>query len=117
VRESVPTATASDSATRAWTPAIALDDLWEGDMTGVEVSGKKVLLVNADGLVQAYENSCPHQASLLDEGDFDGETITCARHHWEFDAKTGSGINPADCALTRFPCTIDGAGMICVDVS
>ncbi|WP_368861396.1 Rieske 2Fe-2S domain-containing protein [Frankia tisae] len=30
---------------------------------------------------------CPHQASELDEGDFDGETIVCARHLWEIEIR------------------------------
>jgi toluene monooxygenase system ferredoxin subunit len=107
----------SESAQRTWTAAMELDELWEGDMAGVDVGGVKVLLVNVDGDVQAYQNSCPHQASALDEGEFDGGTITCWRHHWEFDARSGAGINPADCGLTRYPCTVDDAGMVCVDVS
>ena len=107
----------SEPAERTWTPAMEIDDLWEGDMAGVDVSGTKVLLVNVDGDVQAYQNSCPHQASSLDEGEFADGTITCWRHHWEFDARTGAGINPADCALTRYPCQVDDAGQIFVDVS
>jgi toluene monooxygenase system ferredoxin subunit len=109
----------SEPADRTWTAAMELDDLWEGDMTAVDVAGTKVLLVNVDGDVQAYLNSCPHQASNLDEGELELEegTITCWRHHWQFDARTGAGVNPADSNLTRYPCQIDDAGMICVDVT
>ena len=101
---------------KTWTAAIALDDVWEDDMVGVEVEGTKVLIVNIGGDLQAYTNVCPHQASALDEGDFDGETITCARHLWEFDARTGRGVNPADATLRRYPCMVNDDGMICVDV-
>jgi toluene monooxygenase system ferredoxin subunit len=94
-----------------------LDDLWEGDMAGVDVGGVQVLLVNVDGNVHAYQNVCPHQGSALDEGELDGTTITCFLHQWQFDARTGAGINPADCGLTRFPCRVDEAGMVCVDVT
>jgi len=114
--EASPVPSAGDAAQRIWTPAIALDDVWEGEMVGVEVGDTKVLIVNLDGDLQAYTNVCPHQASALDEGDFDGETITCARHLWEFDARSGRGVNPADAALTRYPCKLDDDGMICVDV-
>jgi toluene monooxygenase system ferredoxin subunit len=94
-----------------------LADLWEGDMAGVEVRGVKVLLVNVDGDVHAYQNVCPHQGSALDEGEFDGATITCFLHLWQFDARTGAGINPADSRLTRYPCQVNEAGMVCVDVT
>jgi len=38
------------------------------------------------------------------------------RHSWEFDARSGCGINPSDCELTRYPCIVNDDGMICVDV-
>ncbi|MBX6166639.1 MAG: Rieske 2Fe-2S domain-containing protein [Thermobispora bispora] len=106
----------SDTVTRQWQAAMHLDDLWEGDMAGVEVAGKKVLLVNIDGEVRAYQNRCPHQAWALDEGDFDGQTITCLRHMWVFDADTGQGVNPDNCRLISYPCTVTDDGTIMVDV-
>ncbi|MCA1219944.1 Rieske 2Fe-2S domain-containing protein [Streptomyces sp. 8L] len=104
------------AATGQWQEAMRVDDLWEGDMAGVEVAGKKVLLVNVDGDVRAYQNRCPHQAWPLDEGDFDGETLTCGRHLWEFDAESGQGVNPANCRLTSYPCRVTDSGAILVDV-
>ena len=77
-----------------WRDTINLDDLWEGDMTAVSVDGESVLLVNVDGTVRAYSNVCPHQASALDQGDLDGETLTCATHLWEFNALTGLRHQP-----------------------
>lgn len=85
-------------------------------MTAVTVGGTEVLLVNVDGQVCAYHDRCPHQESSLADGDFDGKTITCATHLWEFDARTGDGINPASSTLTRYGCRVDEAGMIHVDV-
>jgi len=98
-------------------PTINIDDLWEGDMTAVTVDGTSVLLVNVDGEVRAYDNRCPHQASSLAEGDFDGVTITCIVHLWEFDADTGCGVNPATARLTPYPCQVAEDGTILVAVS
>jgi toluene monooxygenase system ferredoxin subunit len=92
--------------TDVWLKAGDPDDLWAGEMTGVVVGGTSVLLVNVDGDVRAYENRCPHQGWPLDEGEFDGETITCAHHLWEFDARTGLGVNPAGSWLTALPCRV-----------
>ena len=102
--------------TARWRETINLDDLWEGDMTAVTLDGEVVLLVNLDGTVLAYSNRCPHQASNLDEGDLDGETLTCAKHLWEFNAVTGCGINPDDASLTRFGCQVGEDGTIYVDI-
>jgi toluene monooxygenase system ferredoxin subunit len=99
-----------------WRETINLDELWEGDMTSVTVEGENVLLINVGGQVRAYANTCPHQAGPLDEGDFDGETLICARHLWEFDADTGCGINPDNARLTVFGCKVVDDGTICVDI-
>lgn len=99
-----------------WHDTINIDDLWEGDMTAVTVDGQSVLLVNVDGAVRAYSNRCPHQASGLDEGDLDGETLTCSKHMWEFNAVTGQGINPDDACLTGYSCKVADDGTIHVDL-
>jgi toluene monooxygenase system ferredoxin subunit len=105
------------AVTASWRETISLDDLWEGDMIAVTVEGEAVLLVNVDGQVYAYSNRCPHQASGLDEGDLDGEKLTCVKHMWEFDVTTGCGINPATSRLRSYPCMVNDDGTICVDVS
>jgi toluene monooxygenase system ferredoxin subunit len=102
--------------TAPWRETINVEDLWEGEMTAVLVDGEAVLLVNIDGDVHAYSNRCPHQASALDEGDLDGETLTCGTHLWEFNAATGCGINPDNAQLKRFRCQIGDDGTIYVDI-
>jgi toluene monooxygenase system ferredoxin subunit len=104
------------SPTMLWQETMHIDDLWDGDMAPVQVSDTKVLLINVDGEVKAYENRCPHQAWGLDEGDFDGQTLTCVRHMWQFDAATGQGVNPDDVCLKTYPCEVGEDGMIRVDV-
>jgi toluene monooxygenase system ferredoxin subunit len=102
--------------TARWRAAMHIDDLWEGDIVGVSVDDEPVLLVNVDGDVHAYSNKCPHQQSPLDEGDLDGAKLTCVKHMWEFDARTGCGINPDDAHLRSFGCRVDDAGEIHVDI-
>jgi toluene monooxygenase system ferredoxin subunit len=94
----------------------ALEDLWSGEMTGLAVDGKDILLVNVDDHIYAYSNLCPHQSSRLSEGILEKNTIRCARHHWEFDVSSGCGINPQNSCLISFPVRLDG-GDILVDVS
>jgi toluene monooxygenase system ferredoxin subunit len=106
----------NEAATGRWQVAMRADDLWEGEMEGVEVSGEKVLLVNVDGQVRAYRNRCPHQAWALSEGELDGETITCARHLWQFDALTGAGVNPDNTQLVSYPCRLTEDGAVAVDL-
>ena len=84
----------------AWHVVMPEEDLWEGELTGVEIGEKKIVLLNVNGEVRAYEDRCPHLSSRLSEGDLDGCTLTCATHLWEFDARTGKGTNPGNSQLT-----------------
>lgn len=105
-----------EEETCVWVVVGHLDDLWEGDMLGVEVAGQPVLLVNINGDVRAYRNRCPHQAWPLADGDLEGATLTCVRHMWAFDVVTGCGVNPTDTQLTSYTCKVDDDGAILVDI-
>lgn len=98
-----------------WHEVMPFDDLWIGDLVGVDVAGRKVLLVNIEDEVRAYQDRCPHQDSPLSEGDLDGEVLTCSRHLWQFDALTGCGINPDTSQLSAYPVRVED-GMICVGI-
>ena len=87
-----------------------LDDVWEGDMAGFESEdGTELLIVYPDGgELKAFQNICPHQHFELSDGTFEDNVLTCRAHLWQFDGRTGKGINPADCALAEYPVKIDG---------
>jgi toluene monooxygenase system ferredoxin subunit len=90
----------------------SLDDLWSGEMMSVELGGTAILLINVHDRIYAYADSCPHQKSRLSEGSLMGNTLRCARHHWEFDVCTGQGINPQNACLKVFPVTIEGSDIL-----
>ena len=85
-----------------WRAVMSAADLWEGELTGVQLGGRNIVLVNVGGEIRAYEDRCPHLGFQLSEGDLDGRTLTCANHQWEFDVLTGRGTNPGNCRLTVF---------------
>jgi toluene monooxygenase system ferredoxin subunit len=90
-----------------WHEIMPFDDLWIGEMLGVEVGGVKILLLNVEDKVRAYLDRCPHRASLLSEGSLEGSTLICATHLWEFNALNGGGINPESSRLIPFPVRIE----------
>ena len=92
-----------------------VEDLWMGEKVGLDVAGKKLLLLNIDGQVSAFEDRCAHQGWPLSRGTLAGRELTCALHHWRYDACTGRGLNPAGVALRRYPVAIID-GRISVDV-
>jgi toluene monooxygenase system ferredoxin subunit len=86
-------------------------ELWDGEMAAFAVSGEDVLLVRLDGCYHAYRGICPHQSVRLVDGSLDGATLTCRGHLWQFDARSGRGINPAASRLTRYALKIEAGGV------
>ena len=66
-----------NEAAMRWVEVATLDDLWVGDMLGVEVEGEEILLVYPEGRgLRAYQGLCPHQQALLADGDLDENILT-----------------------------------------
>lgn len=61
----------------------------ENGVIGVEVEGKTLALVNLSGVIYALDDSCPHEAGPLSDGQIEGEEIVCPWHASHFDIKTG----------------------------
>lgn len=91
----------------SFTKVCTVDDLWEGEMESFKVNGHDIVLVCAEGgEFKAFQGICPHQDIPLAEGKFDGDKIICRAHLWQFDARSGKGINPDDCALAEYPVSV-----------
>lgn len=85
-----------------WHVVMPADELWIGELVGVELGETKIVLLNVGGELRAYEDRCPHLGRPLSEGELAGARLTCANHLWEFDALTGRGTNPSNCRLPTF---------------
>ena len=85
-----------------------------GEMKGLVLDTLKVLLVNLDGDILAYEDSCPHRGVALSCGHLEPRsgTLTCAMHLWQYDARTGRGIDDHQgAALRRLPIRLEDGGI------
>lgn len=92
------------------------EDLWPGEMRGVEAGGRRILLVHHRSGISAFEDRCCHLGLPLSRGEFGGDVLRCFAHHWEYDPVTGAGINPRNVCLVRFPVKVQD-GEILVDPS
>jgi len=96
--------------------ALALDEIWDEDMHACTVEGCKVLLIRVGDKVYAYEDRCAHLGLPLSDGYLHDCKLTCAGHHFEYDACTGAGINPKNRQLNVLPVRIE-KGDVYVDTA
>lgn len=70
--------------------------------------GLKLVVANAGGEYFGFQAMCPHQDVPLCEGLFDGATLTCHMHLWQWDVRTGSPQGLAEAPLQRYPLSVEG---------
>ncbi len=88
-----------------WQPVIEFDEIIEGGINKASVAGVKLILLQLDGELFAYEDACPHERHPLSLGELEGDILTCSKHLWEFEIRTGkhiSRINRPKCDLRSF---------------
>jgi toluene monooxygenase system ferredoxin subunit len=82
---------------------------------GVQADGARLVMVRLGDDVHAYADRCAHLGFALSEGLLEGKILTCAAHHWQYDASTGCGVNPPTARLVRYPVRIE-QGQIYVEI-
>ncbi len=86
-----------------------VSDVPDNGLRECEVEGgMKVLVAQAGGEFFAYQAICPHQDVALCEGLYDGATLTCHMHLWQWNIRTGEPIGLAEAPLERYPVTVQG---------
>ena len=83
-------------------------DVPPGSCKTVTVDNKKIVIYNVDGKFYATTNTCVHQGGPLGDGLFDGATVTCPWHAWQFDVCTGEALFDPGQKIDCFAVHLDG---------
>ena len=73
-------------------------------MKGIQLQdGRRVLVVNLDGILHAWDGTCTHEEADLSTGFLLGERVTCPLHLSVFDLNTGEAVTtPATVPLRKY---------------
>jgi nitrite reductase/ring-hydroxylating ferredoxin subunit len=69
-------------------------DFPTGSLKKVVVGGEDVALGNVGGKLYAISAKCTHRGGPLDEGELEGNIVTCPWHGGQFDMTTGKVLGP-----------------------
>ena len=85
-----------------------VDDLEDGDLMAVEVDGEPVCLAKVEGCIYAFTDNCTHISGPLNEGELDGEVLTCPWHGAQFNITTGKVLRgPARQDIATYPVRVE----------
>jgi len=75
-----------------------------GQMLGIMIEKKSILLANIAGVLYAIDNQCSHEDALLYNGALKGDCVECPLHGSRFSFKTGQPMEePATEPVQTYP--------------
>ena len=89
-------------AEKEWHDVMAAADLRAGQVTRVECDGRGLFVYRDARGLRVYDSRCPHQTTDIPHLALDGTTLTCPKHHWVFDVRSGDCIEKGDSPLRRW---------------
>ena len=91
-----------------WIKACNLEQVKEGQLFGLTVNDKKILLANLKGKIHATDLICTHANADLSTGFLSEEGVRCPLHLSVFNLEDGKPQNlPAETALNVYNVKID----------
>jgi nitrite reductase/ring-hydroxylating ferredoxin subunit len=66
-----------------------------------------LFIYRVDGEFNVYDSRCPHQVTNIPHLALEGFRLTCPKHHWAFDIKTGECVEKGNRPLKRFESKVE----------
>ena len=84
-----------------------------GDLTSVEVGGRKIAVTVDDGQVYAFDDVCTHAQCSLSGGEVEDGAVVCPCHFAAFELRTGEvRTGPAKDALRCYRAQLAGDALV-----
>jgi nitrite reductase/ring-hydroxylating ferredoxin subunit/alkylhydroperoxidase/carboxymuconolactone decarboxylase family protein YurZ len=84
-----------------WRDVMAAKDILDGDVTRTECDGRGLFIYREKKTYQVFDSHCPHQSTDIPELALKGTTLTCPKHQWAFDVKSGDCIKKGKTPLKK----------------
>ena len=90
-------------AAGTWHDVMATKGFKVGEVQRVECDGRGLFVYRADKEWRVYDSRCPHQTTNIPHLALEGITLTCPKHQWSFDIRSGACTAKGDSPLRRWP--------------
>ncbi len=86
-----------------WHDVMATKGFKRGDTQRVECDGRGLFVHRTESEWRVYDSRCPHQTTNIPHLALDGCTLTCPKHEWAFDIRSGDCIKKGNRPLKQWP--------------
>lgn len=85
-----------------WHEVAATSAIKMGEVNYASADGRNLYVYRENGEFRVYDSRCPHQVTNIPHLALDGFRLTCPKHKWAFDVKTGKCVEKGDRPLRHF---------------
>ena len=100
--------TESDAAEGAWHDVMTTAALADGQTTRVDSHGRGLFISREGDTFAVFDSHCSHQRTDIPLSALDDCILTCPKHQWAFDVKTGACHKPGGSPLQQYPAKVVG---------
>jgi nitrite reductase/ring-hydroxylating ferredoxin subunit len=90
-----------------WREVMPAADVAEGEVQRVECPTRTVFVYREGETYKVYDSHCPHQVTNIPHLALEGLTLTCPKHKWKFDIRTGTCIEKGQHPMKAFETRIE----------
>ena len=87
---------------KSWHDVIAIDELKDKQVTYIKADDRELFIYTDHDNIKVFDSRCPHQATDIPELALKGCELTCPKHGWKFDVRTGECIEKGNRPLHEF---------------
>jgi nitrite reductase/ring-hydroxylating ferredoxin subunit/alkylhydroperoxidase/carboxymuconolactone decarboxylase family protein YurZ len=98
----------SDAAKGFWHDVMTTAALADGQTTRVDSHGRGLFISRDGDTFTVFDSHCSHQRTDIPLSALDDCTLTCPKHQWTFDVKTGACHKPGGSPLQQLPAKVVG---------
>lgn len=79
-----------------WHDVITAKELKNQDVTHTHIDNRDLFIYTDNENVKVFDSHCPHQATNIPKLVLENCKLTCPKHGWKFDVRTGECIDKGD---------------------
>jgi nitrite reductase/ring-hydroxylating ferredoxin subunit/alkylhydroperoxidase/carboxymuconolactone decarboxylase family protein YurZ len=98
----------SSTVVGSWHDVMTTAALADGQTTRIDSHGRGLFISREVDTFTVFDSRCAHQGTDIPLSALDDCTLTCPKHQWTFDVKTGACHKPGGNPLQQYPAKVVG---------
>jgi nitrite reductase/ring-hydroxylating ferredoxin subunit/alkylhydroperoxidase/carboxymuconolactone decarboxylase family protein YurZ len=90
-----------------WHEVMPATKVPDGQVTYATVGERNLFVYREGEKISVYDSRCPHQTTNIPHLALEGMKLTCPKHQWAFDIKTGKCVEKGNRPLKRFETKVE----------